>query len=106
LHPVKLQPAAGVAVSATWAPLGKFAPQLPPQSIPAGALVTVPLPVSPTESGKLFCVKLADTFCAAFIVTLQLPAPAQTPPHPVKLQPAAGAAVSATCVPPAKFALQ
>ncbi len=45
LQPEKVEPAAGVAVRVTAAPLEKFAEQLVPQLMPAGELVTVPLPV-------------------------------------------------------------
>jgi hypothetical protein len=50
LHPVPLQPAkvepvADVAVNVTSVPLLNEAEQVPPQLIPAGLLVTVPLPV-------------------------------------------------------------
>ena len=45
LQPVKVEPAAGAAVSVTAVPLEKLAEQVAPQVIPAGALVTVPLPV-------------------------------------------------------------
>jgi hypothetical protein len=46
--PAKLEPEAAVAVSVTDVPLAKFAAHLPGQLMPAGALVTVPLPVSAT----------------------------------------------------------
>jgi len=45
LQPLKVEPAAGVAVRVTAVPLVKLAEQVAPQLIPAGALVTVPLPV-------------------------------------------------------------
>src|SRR5207245_8647568 len=45
LQPVKVEPAAGAAVSVTTVPLVKLAEHVGPQVIPAGALVTVPLPV-------------------------------------------------------------
>ena len=67
--------------------------------MPAGELVTVPLPVLPTESAKDSCVKVADTLCAEFIVTMQLPVPLQAPPQPVKRQPVVGVAVKVTGVP-------
>jgi hypothetical protein len=50
LHPVNTDPPAAVAVSVTGVPLGKFAMHVAPQLITAGALVTVPLPVTLTES--------------------------------------------------------
>ena len=64
--------------------------------MPAGALVTVPLPapVLLTVSEKLWSVKVAVTVVAALIVTVQVPVPVQPPPlQPVKVEPAAGAAV-------------
>ena len=45
LQPPKVDPAAGVAVSVTAVPLVKLAAQVAPQVMPAGELVTVPLPV-------------------------------------------------------------
>src|SRR5438132_10525657 len=45
LQPLKIEPAAGVAVSVTAVPLAKLAAQVAPQVMPAGELVTVPLPV-------------------------------------------------------------
>ena len=45
LQPVKVEPAAGVAVNVTAVPLAKLAEQVAPQLIPTGELVTVPLPV-------------------------------------------------------------
>ncbi|PYN89528.1 MAG: hypothetical protein DMD87_05315 [Candidatus Rokuibacteriota bacterium] len=44
LQPVKREPAAGTAVSVTAVPLVKVAAQVAPQEIPAGTLVTMPLP--------------------------------------------------------------
>ena len=44
LQPVKVEPAAGVAVRVTAVPLAKEAEHVAPQAMPAGALVTVPLP--------------------------------------------------------------
>ena len=45
LQRVKLEPAAGTAVSVTFVPWASVATQVAPQSMPAGLLVTVPLPV-------------------------------------------------------------
>lgn len=47
-NPPKLDPEAAVAVSVIAVPLAKFAAHVPGQLMPAGALVTVPLPVSAT----------------------------------------------------------
>ena len=50
LQPVKVEPAAGAAVSVTAVPLVKLAEQVAPQVIPAGLLVTVPVPVPILET--------------------------------------------------------
>ncbi len=50
LQPVKVEPAAGAAVSVTAVPLVKLAAQVAPQVIPAGLLVTVPVPVPALET--------------------------------------------------------
>jgi len=47
-QPVKIAPAAGVAVSVTLVPVLNVAEHVAPQMIPAGALLTVPLPVRVT----------------------------------------------------------
>jgi len=102
LQPVKVEPAAGVAVSVTAVPLANVAEQVVPQAIPAGALVTVPVPapLGLTVNVKVCSAKLAVTVVAAPSVTEQVPVPAQPPPlQPVKVEPAAGAAVSVTAVP-------
>ena len=108
-QPAKLEPLAGVAVRLTCVPAAKLALHVVPQLIPAGALLTVPLPVSPTVSVKEdggFCENVADTFCTAFMVTVQLPVPLHAPPQPANPQPAAGVAVKLTKVPRVKPALQ
>ena len=50
LQPVNAEPASGVAVNMTEVPLPKSAAQVAPQVIPAGALVTVPVPVPALET--------------------------------------------------------
>jgi hypothetical protein len=78
--------------------------------MPVGALVTEPepLPENVTDRGKLegTVLKVAVTDCAAFMVTLQAPAPVQAPLQPAKVAPAAAVAVNVTTVPLLKFALQ
>src|SRR4051794_37681348 len=109
LQLVKVNPAAGVAVSVTGVPAAKLSTQVPGQLMLPGLLTTVPLPLTPTVSGKVCCccwVKVATTFCAWFIVTLHGPAPLQAPPQLVKVNPAAGVAVSVTRVPAAKLFTQ
>src|SRR5881628_3481596 len=109
LQPVKIEPAAGAAVRVTAVPLVKLAEQVAPQVIPAGALVTVPLPVPAllTVSAKVGSVKVTVTVVAAETVTVQVPVPEHPPPlQPVKIEPAAGVAVSVTAVPLVKLAEQ
>ena len=48
-QPWKIEPFAGLAVSVTWVPVLKLAVQVDGHLIPAGELVTLPLPVTPTE---------------------------------------------------------
>src|SRR5207302_1138339 len=102
VQPVKEEPAAGAAVRVTAVPLGKLAEQVAPQLMPAGLLVTVPMPVPAllTVRVKVCRVKVAVTVVAAETVTVQGPVPAQPPPvQPVKVEPTAGAAVRVTAVP-------
>jgi hypothetical protein len=56
LQPEKMEPPAGIALRATTVPLVYDSEQSPPQLIPAGLLVTVPLPVPVlvTESPKVW----------------------------------------------------
>src|SRR5437879_1139138 len=108
-QPVKVEPAAGAAVKATAVPLANAAEHVAPQEIPAGLLVTVPVPVplGLTVSVKVCTAKVAVTVVAAPSVTVQVPVPEQAPPlQPVKVEPAAGAAVRVTGVPLANAAAQ
>ena len=68
------------------------------QLIPAGALVTVPVPAPASVRFNVFAVsKSALTDCAAFMVTVHVPVPEQSAPvHPLKTQPPLGTAVSVT----------
>src|SRR5437588_935720 len=109
VHPVKVEPVVAEGVSVTCVPLLKLALHVVPQLIPAGLLVTVPLPVPAfvTVKGKVvgLVVKVAVTDCAAFIVTTQLPLPLHAPVHPVKVEPVVAVGVSVTCVPLLKLAV-
>src|SRR2546422_8289427 len=73
VQPEKVEPAAAVAVNVTAVPLAKLAEQVAPQLMPAGALVTVPLPVPAgvTVRVKDCTVKVAVTVVAAESVTAQ-----------------------------------
>jgi|SRR5437762_12935494 len=101
LQPLKMEPAAGAAVSVTEAPLANAAEHVAPQETPAGALVTVPVPAPAllTVSVKDCKAKVAVTEVAALIVTVQVPVPAQPPLQPLNVEPAVGAAVKVTWVP-------
>ncbi len=50
-------------------------------------------------------MKVAVTFCAAFVVTVHVPVPEHAPLQPVNVEPDAAAAVRATEVPLLKLAL-
>src|SRR5262245_56326585 len=102
-HPVKVEPAAGVAVKVTSAPLANEAEHAAPQLIPAGALVTVPMPVpacvTVVKKESVGETKVAVMLPAAVIETVQVGMAAQPLLHPVKAEPAAGVAVRVTIVP-------
>jgi hypothetical protein len=98
LHPENADPLAGVAVKVTCVPLTNAALHVAPQLIPAGLLVTVPLPLPVFVTVRVYnCVKLALTACAALIVTTQVPVPLHPAPlHPENTDPLAGTAVNVT----------
>jgi hypothetical protein len=109
-HPAKVVPAAGAAVNTTCVPLGKSAEQVPGQSIPAGLLVTVPVPVpvlcTATWLGVAVELNVALTVDAAFRERVHVAdVPLQAPDHPASLEPDAAAAVSFTDVPLLNFAV-
>ena len=85
--------------------MAKLALHVGVQLMPDGVLVAVPFPDMKTESvEEAPDTKVADTDCAELIVTTQLPVPLHAPPQPLKYEPEPAVAVSATCVPLAKFA--
>src|SRR3984957_16340247 len=108
LQPVKVDPAAALAVSVTTVPLLKLALQVVPQLIPVGLLVTVPVPVPAlvTLNLKTTALNVAVTDFAALIVTLQVPVPVQAPLQPANVEPAAALPVSVTTGPLLKLGLQ
>ena len=101
LQPANTQPLAGAAVRVTCAPTRNPAVHALPQEMPAGALVTVPLPSTETASGcEVAPPKEAVTPRSPSTVTTQVGAvPEHTPPQPRNDDPASGVAVSVTCVP-------
>jgi hypothetical protein len=108
LQPAKTEPAPGVAVKVTDVPAANVAVQTRLHVIPAGALVTVPVPppetvtVSPTVAED---ANVAVTVVALVGVTVQVPVPEQPPPdHPPKTEPAAEVAVRTTELPDGKLA--
>jgi hypothetical protein len=101
VQPAKVLPAAAVAVKVTVVPLGKLALQVPGQLMPPVELVTEPEPETLTDNRKVGTemVKVAVTDRATLMLTVHALAPVQAPPHPVKVEPAAGDAVKVTLVP-------
>ena len=72
--------------------------------MPAGVLLTVPLPVPALLTVRPTCdaLKVAVTDALEVMVTVQVPVPVQPPPlQPAKLEPVAAVAVRVTGVPPA-----
>jgi hypothetical protein len=110
VQPAKVEPVAGVAVKVTSTPLVNEAEQVLPQLIPAGLLVTVPvpLPVFVIDKRKLWAatwgLNVAVQVLAISIVTTPVLQP--VPVQPAKVEPEAGAAVSVTSVPLANEAEQ
>ena len=108
-QPPKVEPTAGETVRVTVLFWLKLPVQVVPQSIPAGALVIVPLPVPVLLTVNAICVmtKFALTDWAWLSVTAQvLVVPVQAPDQPLKLDPAAGVAVRVMAVFGAKLAVQ
>lgn len=104
-QPVKSELAPGLAVRVTTVPSAKVAAQVAGQLIPAGELVTVPLPVPAvvTVSVKFAVPDVEVNEWLAFIVSVQVgfvPLDAQSPPQPLNTVPgASGVAVIVTTVP-------
>jgi hypothetical protein len=102
LQPVNVLPAAGVAVSVTDVPELYVALHVAPQLIPAGALVTVPVPdpAFVTVSACVTIVNVADTETGVLPEKMHGAVPEQVlPPQPPKVDVAAGVAESVTAVP-------
>ena len=98
LQPENVARAAAIAVSVTVPPTSKLAVQVGGQAIPAGRLVTVPGPATPTDS-VVIVEKFAITAVSAPSVTIHVPVPEHPPPlQPPSTEPALGVAVSVTTV--------
>ena len=112
LQPTKIDPADGVAVSVTELPVGNealAALQAFPQLMPAGLLVTVPVPVPALFTVRMegTALNVAVTDLLALITTVHVPVPLHPLPfQPPKVDPAAGIAVNVTEVPLVKAKLQ
>jgi hypothetical protein len=104
LQPENTLPASALATRVTRDPLAKPAPQVLPQTMPPGALITLPLPepvrAALTVTGAS-SAKVAPTVVAALTVSVQGAVPLQAPDQPVKVEPAAAEAVSVTILPEA-----
>jgi hypothetical protein len=94
-------------MSVTAVPAGKLAVHTPGQLMPAGILVTAPVPAPVTATlstaplGALGA-KVAVTLRTPPNVTAHVTAPlVHAPPHPANVLPAAAAAVSVTVAPTA-----
>jgi hypothetical protein len=105
LHPlqlVKVELTSGVAVRTTDVPSEYVAEHVPPQLIPAGALVTVPVPVPLRVTVRVLRVEenVGTTDLLALNVTVQLfPETESHPVQPVKLEFTSATGVRVTTVP-------
>lgn len=107
LQPAKVELAPGAAVKVIEVPVSKAALQAVPQLMPAGSLVTVPLPLP--ESAKANtgeAEKVAETVMLEFSVRVQVLDPLHAPPQFTKLEPGFAVADSVTAVPAGKLPLQ
>ena len=99
-HPSNVEPGDGDAERVTTVPAPYCVEQVVPQSIPAGLLTTIPSPspafVTVSVLGGVMNVAVTDL--SASIVSTQGAVPEQSCDQPVNTSPAAGEAVSVTCV--------
>src|SRR5512136_1384676 len=89
LQPAKVEVTPGVAASVTTVPVTKLVEHTPAgQLMPAGALVTFPLPVPVrlTASARVIAVKVAVTLVLAVMVTTHKPVPEHPPFQPAKVE--------------------
>ena len=103
-QPAKVEPEAGVAVKVTAAPLLKVAEQVLPQLMPAGELVTVPLPVPVLLSVSEYVMRLNVAVQLILVLTVKLPLEqVASPDQPAKTEPLAATGVRVTAVPLTKL---
>jgi len=105
LHPAKLEPLAGIAVSVTDVPPGNEAEHVGSHVIPVELDVTVPLPepalmiVSVGLGGRRVNVAVADASAVSVTVQVVPDCPAQTPLHVENVWLILGEAMTVTTVP-------
>ena len=105
LKPEKLYPEAADADSVSPVPSLKLAVQVPGQAIPAGLLITVPLPDTVTETcAGGIARKVAETE-VSLDKTIRHDEPRQAPPKLLNVYPETGVAVRDTAVPDRNDAL-
>jgi hypothetical protein len=95
-----------VAVRVTAVPLLKLAEQVLPQLMPAGLLVTVPLPVPAllTVSEYVIGMRLKAAVQLMLLLTVMLPVEqAASPDQPAKMEPLAATGVRVTAAPLTKL---
>jgi hypothetical protein len=73
-----------VAVRVTAVFRANVAEHVAPQFIPAGELVTVPVPVPVFVTARVTRLKFAETDWASLIVRVHVPVPLHAPDQPVK----------------------
>ncbi len=99
-QPAKVDPPDAVARSVTELPAGKLAEQPPPQLMPLGLLLTVPLPDFVTDRLAVFTPVVNIATTVALLCNAQTPVPEQPAPlHPAKADPGDAAADKTTDVP-------
>src|SRR5262249_18259128 len=103
-QPVKAEPRSAIAETLRVVPPGKVLEHVVPQTMPAGALVTVPppLPALLTVRETSCSAKVAVTVLAVLRSTVQPPLPEQPPLQFAKVDPGAAFAERLTLVPPGK----
>src|SRR4051794_37268829 len=98
LQPAKADPVAGLAMRFTMVPAPKGAEHDAPQLIPAGRLITVPVPVPDLLTvNENVGMNVAVTATSEVSVTEHVPVPEHAEPlHPAKVDPADTTAVRVT----------